>query len=146
MNASLRSGTRADASAIAELFVAVRRTMTFLPPDEEGARNFFTRIAPDLYEFQLAEVDGSVVGMAAIKEGDDFLHHLYVHPDYQGQGIGAALLAWAVGRRPEGIQLWCFQPNAGARRFYERHGFVPIEETDGVGNMERVPDVRYRRG
>jgi hypothetical protein len=30
-----------------------------------------------------------------------------------------------------------------ARRFYERHGFVAVEHTDGAGNEEREPDVRF---
>jgi hypothetical protein len=33
--------------------------------------------------------------------------------------------------------------NAGARRFYEREGFVAVDSTDGHGNEERAPDVRY---
>ena len=36
-----------------------------------------------------------------------------------------------------------FQKNIAARRFYERNGFVVIEETDGAGNEEREPDVLY---
>jgi hypothetical protein len=39
--------------------------------------------------------------------------------------------------------LWTFQTNTGARRFYERHGFVAVDETDGSANEERAPDVRY---
>jgi hypothetical protein len=35
-----------------------------------------------------------------------------------------------------------FQSNAGARRFYEREGFVAVEETDGRGNEEGAPDLR----
>ncbi len=31
---------------------------------------------------------------------------------------------------------------ARARRLYERHGFVAVEETDD-DNVERAPDVRY---
>jgi hypothetical protein len=31
----------------------------------------------------------------------------------------------------------------GARRFYERRGFVLTEETDGSRNEEREPDARY---
>jgi 8-oxo-dGTP pyrophosphatase MutT (NUDIX family) len=30
------------------------------------------------------------------------------------------------------------------QRFYERHGFIEIERTDGSGNEEQAPDVRYR--
>ena len=141
----LRAGTRHDASAIADVFFSARRTMTYLPPDEEGARHFFITVAPDLYEYRLAETDGKVVGFAALNPGDDFLHHLYVNPEYHGRGIGSALLRWAIDRRPDGLQLWCFQANAKARHFYERHGFVNVEETDGAGNMEKTPDVRYER-
>ena len=39
-------------------------------------------------------------------------------------------------------QLWTFQSNHGARRFYERHGFVAVQHTDG-DNEEGAPDVRY---
>ena len=42
-----------------------------------------------------------------------------------------------------GLQLWTFQVNEAARRFYERQGFVAAESTDGSGNEERSPDVRY---
>jgi phosphinothricin acetyltransferase len=40
------------------------------------------------------------------------------------------------------IQLWTFQSNSGARRFYERHGFVAVQTTEG-DNEEKAPDVRY---
>jgi ribosomal protein S18 acetylase RimI-like enzyme len=44
---------------------------------------------------------------------------------------------------PDGLQLWVFQKNVGARRFYERHGFRLVELTDGAGNEENEPDARY---
>ena len=72
-----------------------------------------------------------------------WLDHLYVLPEAQGAGIGSLLLQEVVQGRPDGLYLWVFQQNAGARRFYERHGFVLVEETDGADNMERTPDARY---
>ena len=71
------------------------------------------------------------------------LEQLYVRRPWTGRGIGSRLLAVAKERRPDGLQLWTFQVNAGARRFYERHGFVVVEMTDGSANEERQPDVRY---
>lgn len=57
--------------------------------------------------------------------------------------LGDRFVALAKQRRPDGLQLWTFQVNGPARRFYERHGFAAVEETDGAGNEEREPDVRY---
>jgi hypothetical protein len=44
---------------------------------------------------------------------------------------------------PEGLRLWTFASNAGAQRFYERHGFVETRRTDGRDNEERAPDILY---
>ena len=44
---------------------------------------------------------------------------------------------------PERLELWVFQKNDGARRFYERHGFRLVRLTDGADNMEREPDALY---
>lgn len=44
---------------------------------------------------------------------------------------------------PLRVRLYTFQAHRSARRFYERHGFVAIELTDGSGNEERIPDVLY---
>jgi len=68
---------------------------------------------------------------------------LYVDPAFVGQGIGSRLLDVAKQRRPEGLELWTFQANDGARRFYERHGFEAVAMTDG-DNEEGAPDVLYR--
>ena len=66
-----------------------------------------------------------------------------VEPALVGGGIGALLLAHALRTLPLPIRLYTFQANAGARRFYERHGFCIVELTDGSANEERCPDVLY---
>jgi hypothetical protein len=43
---------------------------------------------------------------------------------------------------PEGFQLWTFQANTGARRFYARHSCREVEWTNGEHNEEKTPDVR----
>jgi GNAT superfamily N-acetyltransferase len=74
---------------------------------------------------------------------DDWLTHLYVHPDEIGIGVGHKLFEHATTLRPDGFQFWVFQQNERARRFYEAHGAVAVELTDGSSNEERTPDVRY---
>ncbi len=80
-------------------------------------------------------------GFIALAPG--WVEQFYVLPPAQGRGIGDALLRHAQSRQRE-LRLWTFQRNAPARRFYERRGFVAIDETDGSGNEERDPDVLYR--
>jgi GNAT superfamily N-acetyltransferase len=83
----------------------------------------------------------AAVGYIAIDGAEVRL--LDVVPGRTGEGIGGRLLAHAMDLRPTGLELWTFQVNHGARRFYERHGFEVIELTDGAGNEERHPDVHY---
>jgi GNAT superfamily N-acetyltransferase len=72
-----------------------------------------------------------------------WIDHFYVDPPHHGRGIGGRLLH-EVQARLDDIQLWTFQANRRARRFYEHHGFVAVEFTDGRGNEEQEPDARYR--
>jgi GNAT superfamily N-acetyltransferase len=81
-----------------------------------------------------------MTGMIAFR--DDWIEQLYVLPEAQGRGIGTELLGVPKGAS-ERLQLWTFQRNAKARRFYEARGFILAEETDGSGNEEKEPDARY---
>jgi putative acetyltransferase len=80
--------------------------------------------------------------MLSLRPG--WVDQLYVAPGHQGRGIGRRLLDLAKERSEGGLELWTFQVNDRARRFYERNGFAAVELTDGSGNEEREPDVRYR--
>ena len=82
----------------------------------------------------------AVVGMMGLTPG--WIDHLYVAPDHMGEGIGGRLLDLAKVRSDGRLELWTFQVNARARRFYEKNDFVEAEQTDGSGNEEREPDVR----
>lgn len=66
---------------------------------------------------------------------------LYVAEAERGRGIGRALLDHAKSRAKR-LELWTFDANEAARRFYAREGFQEVERTDGAGNAERLPDVR----
>jgi chorismate mutase len=91
-------------------------------------------------EVWVAEQDGSLVGFFILEEG--WLHSIYVQPGRTGEGIGTLMLEVAKSLRPGGLQLWVFQTNEPARRWYARQGFSDVEHTDGSSNEERAPDVR----
>ena len=132
----------ADAEAIGEVFAASFETLTFLPMlhGHEELRAFAGGLVAK-HEVWVAEDAGRIVGMAVL-DGDT-LSHLYVHPDAQGRGAGSALLDRVKARRPGGFELWVFQQNERARRFYEQHGMRALRFTDGSGNEEKTPDALY---
>jgi len=132
-----------DGDAVADVFLAALAEMTYLPDlhTEQETRTFVKEVLLPNNEVWVVEEDGRVVAFAGL--GDELLRHLWVHPEAQNRGIGAALLALVKARRPRGIRLWVFQRNVGARRFYERHGFKLVELTDGSGNPEGEPDSLY---
>jgi putative acetyltransferase len=84
--------------------------------------------------------DTVLIGFIAFRDG--WIDQLYVLPSSQGQGVGAALLQVAQSRA-DCLSLWTFQRNQSARRFYEKHGFVLVKETDGARNEEKEPDAMY---
>jgi GNAT superfamily N-acetyltransferase len=100
--------------------------------------------------FRTSEVWGAfdgaeLTGVLAFRKG--WIDQLYVLPQTWGRGVGTGLLQVAknsCNNSSESLQLWTFQRNARARRFYEARGFVLVEETDGARNEEKEPDALYR--
>ena len=93
----------------------------------------------------VAERDFGVAGFLAIRE--EFIDQLFVSPDQQCQGVGAALLAHARILSPEWIWLHTFQSNINGRAFYEKNGFVATKF--GISpEPESEPDVlfEWRKG
>jgi GNAT superfamily N-acetyltransferase len=131
-----------DADAVADVFVAARTMMPYLPtPDLDAARRFIRERVTGELETWVATIDGAIAGFATLA-GDE-LDHLYVLPSEQRRGVGTALFMHVQELRPHGLSFWVFQRNEGARRFYEQHGCVLLFATDGATNMEREPDARY---
>jgi GNAT superfamily N-acetyltransferase len=142
----VRRGTRADAPAAAEVWLRSRKAaIPAIPPpvhSDDDVRHFFRMVVVRERELWVAVDEVSAVTGLLVLAGDD-VDQLYVDPGWWRRGIGSHLLGEAKRLRPEGLWLWTFAANTGARRFYERHGFVAVDATDGSGNEEQAPDVRY---
>ena len=139
----LRPATLADAPALAVILrTCFRVSLPFLPELHTAEQDlaFMSGRLMAGHTVWVAEVEGAAAGYIAFREG--WIEHLFIHPDHQGQGLGPALLAKALEAGGP-MQLWTFQQNARARRFYEARGFRAVEFTDGEGNEEKTPDVRY---
>lgn len=87
----------------------------------------------------VAQDGANVVGFVATSA--DWVNHLYVQPASWRRGAGSKLIGIAKATSSS-LQLWTFQQNDMARRFYAAHGFEEAEFTDGRNNEEKKADVR----
>lgn len=143
--AVIRTATIDEAPAIGDLFLAARHAMEDNVPMVHGDDETRLWIRKTLFhddEIIIAIMDGEIAAMMAMRPG--WIDHLYAHPRFHNRGLGSALIQTAKHspQAAAGLQLWTFQANTGARRFYARHGFSEVELTDGAGNEEKTPDVR----
>ncbi|MFE1309558.1 GNAT family N-acetyltransferase [Streptomyces sp. NPDC058755] len=141
----LRRAVAPDARAVADVWLrsyTAALPSVVRPRSDDEVRDYIRAVVvPSRETWVAATGGGEIVGMMVLA-GDE-LSQLYLDPDWRGRGIGDRFVALAKERSPGGLGLWTFQVNKPAHRFYERHGFVAVEYTDGSGNEEREPDVRY---
>jgi GNAT superfamily N-acetyltransferase len=140
----IRRARRDEWRVVADVWFAARfAAIPRIPAPVHDVESIGHYVARDMSapekEVWVADETGQVVAMLVLN--GDWIEQLYVAPGRTGQGIGTALMAVAKTGRPY-LQLWTFQSNSGARRFYERHGFTAQEMTDGT-NEESSPDARY---
>ncbi len=151
----IRRATIDDAAAAAAVYIDARHhAVPAIPPmvhGDDDVRRYWADVLLPRCDVWVATIDdasdddaaGTDHVVAVLVMEDEWVDQLYVAPGHTGRGIGRRLLDVAKAERPGGLSLWAFQSNTGARRFYERHGFMEAERTDGADNEERSPDVRY---
>jgi ribosomal protein S18 acetylase RimI-like enzyme len=146
-SSQVREAADSDSDAIAAVWLRSRRASVPQIPEpvhsDEEVREWVANVLVPGGGTWVAVTEVGVVGMMTVRDGS--IDQLYVDPGHLGQGTGTTLLEHAKRLHPGGLDLWTFQSNARARRFYEAHGFLPLEETGG-DNEERAPDIRYHWG
>ncbi|CCF82545.1 GNAT family N-acetyltransferase [Nitrolancea hollandica] len=132
----VRAAEPTDVSAIHEIFTCpnvIAGTLQLPFQSLEQARERFARFSVNAVQM-VAELDGRVVGILGLhlEENPRRRHSaglgMAVHDDFQGQGIGSALVMsaldladnWLGLRR---IELQVFVDNAAAVHLYRKFGF-----------------------
>ncbi|MEI8323807.1 MAG: GNAT family N-acetyltransferase [Betaproteobacteria bacterium] len=131
----LTPATEQDLEALVALRMAAMRTSLErigrfdpVPARERFAAGF----APQ--HTRHVELDGERVGFVVIKDCDDglLLDHLYIHPNLQGRGLGAAVLHQVFAQADEAalpLRVGALR-GSDSNRCYQRHGLRPAEETE----------------
>ncbi|GKU79952.1 GNAT family N-acetyltransferase [Paenibacillus sp. L3-i20] len=131
---TLRQSQNSDVETIANLrTIVLRNDLTRLGRfDEEKVRQRFRNSFDSVYTW-IIESDSSFVGCVALKPTLDgyLLEHFYIHPNYQGEGVGSHVLKRLLEQndvKGKRVTLNVLQ-GSSARRLYERFGFK-VESED----------------
>jgi len=92
----------------------------------------------------IIEVEGERVGMVQLFEeaGCVEIGELQIQPSHQGRGIGGRVLSDIVKqahKRGKSVALSVALKNDDAYRFYQRHGFRQVAETDTHNQLRCEP-------
>jgi ribosomal protein S18 acetylase RimI-like enzyme len=145
-SATCRRADSDDVQAVADVLARARRAAAGAIPaavhsDAEAREWIRTVVIPEREVWLMEDADSAPLAVLILDGG--WVDQLYVEPTCTGMGLGSRLIDLAKARRPTGLQLWTFVTNTRAQKFYRRHGFVMAETTDGSGNEEQAPDIRF---
>jgi ribosomal protein S18 acetylase RimI-like enzyme len=123
MTWKIRPNRPEDAMQLAEIYLSVRRrTFTWVDPGKFHREDFAAHTNGEMISVCEGPA-GKIAGFISIWAADDFIHMLYILPEFQGKGAGTALLqslpAWPEHR----YRLKCLVNNSRAKAFYLAHGF-----------------------
>jgi GNAT superfamily N-acetyltransferase len=167
MDTVIREAAIGDAARIAEIHVATWRhtyrgivsgTLLSSLSVEQRTKDWRTRLQPSARNTYVIELEGVIVGWASIGPARDEghkgtaaeLYAIYMAPSHMGQKLGQVLYARCeqVLERDKYplVLVWVLEANTGARRFYEKMGFMPDGATKlvPIGGAD-LPELRYSK-
>lgn len=126
---NIRKATEQDLSRVAEIFVFNNR-INYFPIFKDAGFSFGELQVVSLIDDHLRkdEVlknlyvydDGLIKGFLQMNAAE--INKLYVEPLFQSEGVGAALIEFAI-KELHANNLWALEKNVRAISFYQRHGF-----------------------
>jgi GNAT superfamily N-acetyltransferase len=103
----------------------------YMPPEE-----LEREIANGVSFWGVEGPDDRLIGVMGIQSVKDvtLVRHAYVHPEYQGKGIGGVLLQHLETLTDRRILIGTWADATWAIRFYEAHGYtlIPLHETPAL--------------
>jgi ribosomal protein S18 acetylase RimI-like enzyme len=117
---------REDDTNKLEILFKITRQKTFKSAPHDSFKFGDYKKSVEGEKVWVVEKDGDIVGFISIWIQDNFIHNLFVHPNYQGCGIGAQLLQKAEEYLSRPMELKVTTENIKAFKFYEKHGWKKI--------------------
>ena len=118
---TIRKAKISDIEQLEKLFLLTRiYNFTSRPIDHFQIGDYADSVKDD--QVWLGERNNIIVGFVSIYLADNFIHNLFVHPNFQQGGIGSMLLKKARSNLQKPMTLKIAIDNLKACSFYEKHG------------------------
>ncbi|MDL2404657.1 GNAT family N-acetyltransferase [Rhizobium calliandrae] len=141
---TIRPACVRDMDVLADIYLRVRRiTFLWVDPGDFHAADFVIHTQGERI-FVCEDRNGVIAGFLTLWEPDDFIHMLYILPEFQGFGAGKALLAALPEWPNRRYRLKCLVKNTRAIAFYRTLGFKIIG--DGSSPEGDYKDMRLSGG
>ena len=113
-----------------EIFFTVRRnTFHWIEPETLKLSDFDESTKDEL--ILVAAIGNKIAGFISIWVPDKFIHNLFILEDFQGKGIGTALVNEAIKRVGLPLTLKCVKSNINALNYYKSHNWKIEKEEMG---------------
>jgi GNAT superfamily N-acetyltransferase len=123
-----------DARAVQSIYASCISTADWLPEQARAAVDFAQSSVGELVHVAAAS-NGEVVGFISVQPSESFVHHLYVHHEARGKGVGRQLLLSLQPWLAAPWRLKCVRANQRALAFYIRFGWCEV----AAGESEHGP-------
>jgi ribosomal protein S18 acetylase RimI-like enzyme len=102
---------------------------------------------PGLIRVAIDPATSAIAGFMTLEDAE--IEHLFVHVDFQRQGLGSQLIDQAKAEL-EHLTLFTFERNKTAQKFYEHHNFVITDRGYAVArenpwstSRDQLADIKY---
>jgi len=101
---------------------------------DEALQDTYANRAFDAGGMQIVSWGGEPAGVVGFEDHPEYLwlKEVFLLPEFQGRGIGSAIVQMSIFRAQAAgkeIRLQTLRANLGAKRLYERHGFIVTQES-----------------
>jgi GNAT superfamily N-acetyltransferase len=120
-----------DARAVQRIYADCISTADWLPEQARAAVDFAQSSLGELV-YVATTSNGEMAGFISVQPTESFIHHLYVHREARGRGVGRQLLLSLQPWLATPWRLKCVRANHHALAFYIRFGWCEV----GAGESE----------
>lgn len=129
----IRKYKDSDLQEIFAIYSAARQGNQFTEPEVESAAEFISLLEGE--DVFILQAESKPIAFISVYPEQSFIHHLYVHPEHQRNGLGSRLLDYVRNKYEHPLSLKCEKTNIQAVSFYKRSGwkiFKSGSEKDGT--------------